>query len=321
MGPVIAAERAIARLDTTLSLLKNHGPYLTLSRLHEAVRSAQLDGTADVDVEKLLLVLHDPMESYQPAAVRAALAIHRTLGKAHRLNTDGLAFDASDLAALASRANDDGMAFDPPALDKESLDIAAFEHWVQACQDLTPLPPMIAAALAFARLHQQRPCGELSPRVARVFVPMLFQALQLTETPCLFLSQGLRQKDVVGPHTLLRSDNDWVEAFCTATAAAADLCRRRAEHLHRLHTRYHAAFADSRSTNAARKAVDVLFERPLLDLTTLQSLPGLGRSASGRLSKRGSLLVMERLLQAGMVEEISDRERFRLYLAWDIIRL
>jgi hypothetical protein len=323
MAPMIAAERAVARLDTTLKILKNHAAYLTISRLQEAVLCAHSEGYADVDVEKLAVVLHDPMESYQPASVRAALAVHRALGKLHHLDGHGLAFAAEDLAMVAGQALADGMACDQPLRQDAPLDPRGFARWLTACEDLADLPPLISLALAFARFHHLRPCGALSPRVARVLLPSVAHALQLTQTPCLFLGQGLSQKE--GAALLLPAPlgnaTPWIETFCAAIATAADHCRHRVEHLHRLKERYQGKFADSRSTNAARKVVAILFERPLLDLTTLQTLPSLGRGKGGRLSKRGSLLVMERLLQAGLVEEITDRDRFRLYLAWDIVRL
>lgn len=321
IGPVTMAERAVARFDMTLVRLNNHRHYQVISRLQDAVRSAHLDGHSDVSVEKLLVVLHDPMDSYQPTAVRAALAIHAALAKLHQVRYDRLTFASSDLARIADLAAQDAMAFDEPTSGDDLPDAGPLEDWIQACRPLADLPPMMAAALAFARFHELRPCQDVSPRIARVIAPLLFHALGLTEAPSLFLGHGLRRKDVDALRGPLASASEWIEVFCAATAAAADRCRRRVEHLHVLRNRYHAKFADSRSNNAARKVVDLLFERPLLDLSALQAEPGLGQGKGAKLSKRGSLLVMERLVNAGIVEEITDRERFRLYLAWDVARL
>lgn len=313
IGPLSAAERAIAKLDATLALTGNMAPYLAISRLHEAVRSAHLDGLADVDVEKLLTVLHDPFETYQPADVRASFAIHQALAKLHRIEHDGLAFPDADLTAVLRYATQDEMASDAPPLDLRADPLPAITLWIEGCRDLWPYPPLVQAAFAFARFYAVKPFGDLSGRAARIAAPLLFEAVGLTSYPCLFLSAGLRRRSLAPLTAPLRDEAEWAATFCTAAAAAADLARKRALHLQGLQKRYMERFAGRRSSSRLPEVLALLFEMPLQDLRSLKDHLGL--------SPRGASLLAAQLVEAGVLHELTNRERFRLYLAWDIARV
>lgn len=92
---------------------------------------------------------------------------------------------------------------------------------------------------------------------------------------------------------------------------AADVVTR-VQRLQTLREDYRPRVATARSTGLLGVLVDALFETPALTIPRAQQLP--------QVTHRAALMNIDKLIEAGILEEFGDRSRNTLFLANGIIR-
>ncbi len=105
----------------------------------------------------------------------------------------------------------------------------------------------------------------------------------------------------------------WITYFLSGIVDQANDTVNRVGALRRLRAEYRAKFQTARGSALLLKVIDLLFTHPGIDV----------RFAAGQLgvTYNSAQKHVERLVDAGILDEVTGRDRGRVYLARDIIRV
>jgi len=104
----------------------------------------------------------------------------------------------------------------------------------------------------------------------------------------------------------------WLSFFLEAVAAQALDAVQRSRRLQELRDGYRSTVATARSSGLLGRLVDALFETPALTIPRAQALLGI--------THRAARLNVEKLIEAGMLQEMPTAGRQRLFLADEVLR-
>jgi Fic family protein len=105
----------------------------------------------------------------------------------------------------------------------------------------------------------------------------------------------------------------WISFFLDVVANQAADALRRAQALHALREELRARVTNVRSSSLAPRLVDALFESPAMTINRAAAMLGV--------THRGATLNVERLVESGVLTEVSSTGRARLFLAEDVLRV
>lgn len=208
----------------------------------------------------------------------------------------------------------DTATYVPPPVDRlwECLD--AFEKYVHSDH---ALPPLIVIACLHYQFEAIHPFVDGNGRIGRLLVILLLVEWGLLPGPLLDLSAYLepRRDEYYARLLAVSTHGDWtgwVRFFLGMLANQAVDATRRAAALHRLREAYRKRVSTPRSTGTALLLVDALFETPAMTI---------GRAATVlKVTHRAATFAVGKLVDAGLIVEMSSPRRVRLFLAEEIIR-
>lgn len=338
VGQTSRADRALGLLSGVGQTLPN--PYLlsqTLMR-REAVLSSRIEGTqaslSDLvlfeveqqrprveDVREVANYLR-AMEHVLDPGRRLPLSLS-LLREAHELLLSDVRGDHATPGEFRRSQNWigtpgctlDEATYVPPAPERlwEALD--AFEKYLHSPHDL---PPLIVVALAHYQFEAIHPFTDGNGRVGRLLISLLLVEWGLLPMPLLDLSAYFESRRDTYYATLLRVSthgewHSWIGFFLTATEAQATEAVARARRLQQLRADYRAHVATARSSALLGTLVDALFQTPAVSVRRAQEILGVThRAASNN---------VEKLVDEGILTEATGRQRDRVYLATEIVRL
>jgi Fic family protein len=194
----------------------------------------------------------------------------------------------------------------------ECLD--AFEKHLHADHELPPLLTIACAHYHFEAIH---PFVDGNGRVGRLLVALLLAEWGLLADPLLDLSAYLepRRDEYYVRLLAVSTEGDWMgwlRFFMTAVEEQALDALGRAKRLRRLRDDYRARVATARSSGLLGVLVDALFETPGMTIPRAMRLLGVPH--------RAARLNVEKLVEAGVITEVGDRSRTRLFIADDVIQ-
>lgn len=200
----------------------------------------------------------------------------------------------------------------PPERLWECLD--AFEKHLHVGHELPPLITIACAHYQFEAIH---PFVDGNGRVGRLLVALLLAEWGLLPDPLLDLSAYLepRRDQYYARLLAVSTDGDWsgwLRFFLTAVEEQAVDALTRAKRLQGLRDHYRARVATARSSGLLGVLVDALFETPAMTIARAMRLLGV--------THRAARLNVEKLVEAGVLTEVGDRSRTRLFIADDVIR-
>jgi len=200
----------------------------------------------------------------------------------------------------------------PPERLWECLD--AFEKGLHVEQ---PLPPLLAIGCLHYQFEAIHPFIDGNGRVGRLLVVLLLAEWGLLPAPMLDLSAYLepRRDQYYARLLAVSTDADWhgwLSFFLEAVAAQALDAVQRSRRLQELRNGYRSTVATARSSGLLGRLVDALFETPALTIPRAQALLGI--------THRAARLNVEKLIEAGMLQEVPTAGRQRLFLADEVLR-
>jgi Fic family protein len=200
----------------------------------------------------------------------------------------------------------------PPSEMDECLD--AFEAWLHVDQDL---PPLVAIALAHYQFEAIHPFLDGNGRVGRLLIVLLMCLWGLLSEPLLYLSAffDARREEYLD-HLMAVSQRgaweEWVGFFLEGVLVQAHDARERARRLQDLRETYRQQLQSERAASRILQVIDLLFGRPFV------SIPGLASEMN--VSFVAARRYVERLVEIGLLREVTGRARNRLFVAGDILR-
>jgi Fic family protein len=175
---------------------------------------------------------------------------------------------------------------------------------------------LIRLALVHYQFEVIHPFLDGNGRLGRLLITLLLGSWGILDQPLLYISTYLEQhRDEYIARLAAVSKHDawdaWISFFLTAVETQAEDGARRGRQLLSLREEYRREYQQGRGSGALLTVIDALFERPSVTIN----------DAAGRtgLTFAGAQNVVQRLVQDGLLVEVTGRKRNRVFVAPTII--
>lgn len=337
VGALSAADRAISELAGIARTLPN--PHLLIRPFmrREAVLSSRIEGT-QASLSDLLFFEaassreHDVPDVREVAnyVVSLEYAIHRLetlplslrlIREMHERLLDGVRGEAQTPGAFRTTQNWIGppgctlmdATFVPPPVEEMHVALDRFEKHLHAD---SKLPPLIRMALIHYHFEAIHPFADGNGRIGRLIVVLLMATEGILPFPMLYLSAFFeRHRDEYYDRLLAVSQHGrwvpWIRFFLDAVEAQSRDAIRRSDALLALWHRFRDRMQEARASALLLRLVDELF-----------SFPAISTKIASRIlevTPRSAQLNIDKLVDAGIIEEVTGRKRNRIYACREII--
>lgn len=199
----------------------------------------------------------------------------------------------------------------PPPEMKEAL--GDLEKYLHITSDL---PPLIRFALIHYQFEAIHPFLDGNGRIGRLLISLLLCHEGLLAQPLLYLSAFFERRRSEYYRRLLAVSaagkwGPWIDFFLEGVIEQSQDAIQRTSRLLELWQRYRSKLQEARSSALLLQLVDRLFEYPVL------SIPATSRFLA--VTHRSGVQLVKKLVEAGILIEVTGRERYRLYAAKEII--
>jgi len=325
---------ALGRLDAISTLMPDAHLFLYSYVRKEAVMSSQIEGTqsslSDLMLYEMEGVPGVPMDDVQevscyvnalslgierirqgqPISFRLITELHQALMTSGRgINKGPGEFRKNQVWIGGYRA--DEATFVPTPANELANCWAELERFLNDVPEATD--PLIKAALAHVQFETIHPFMDGNGRLGRLLIPLIMVAANLLSEPLLYLSVFFKKHRQVYYDRLqqVRLSGDWESwllFFVDAVAETAAQATATAQQLHALRQTHRNQLAGiGRMSVSAQQVIDVLFEYPIANISTLVKHGNITAATAGK--------VMELLSQPqhGLVRELTGQKRNRVF--------
>lgn len=193
----------------------------------------------------------------------------------------------------------------------------AMEDLEQHYHAHTDLPALVKLALHHYQFEAIHPFEDGNGRMGRLLVPMQMVAQGLLRSPLLYLSAYVEQyRDEYLNRLLAVSQQGdwlgWVRFFLTGILEQSRDAVDRSEGILALHQQYREQLQTAGASALPLRIIDLLFDVPAATTSGIQSYMDV--------TPRTAQFNIDKLVAAGILEEVTGQARNRIYLARGIIR-
>ncbi|MFN8222952.1 MAG: Fic family protein [Gaiellales bacterium] len=334
------ADQAVGRLDGVIQTVPNPDFFVYMYVRREAVLSSQIEGTQSTledllaaelenqpawrqlpqDVEEVVnyvRAMNYGLASVNalPLSLRLITEIHRELltgvRGSHRLPGE---FRRSQNWIGPEGATLATATFVPPPVHemKEALD--NFERFLHDDR----LPALVHVGLAHAQFETIHPFLDGNGRVGRLLISFLLVHRRVLHRPLLYLSVYLRRRRAEYYDRLMaiRESGDWegwLRFFLAGVAETAEEAAVTARSILDLRERHRQLIQDRVPGVHGLRLLDVLFERPLVQVNLIRNQLGIAFVTANKL--------VDQLADLEVLEEITGRRRDRVFSYAPFLRL
>jgi Fic family protein len=339
VGLLSAADRALGSLAGVGRTLPNARLLLSTALRREAVLSSRIEGTQASLSELLLFEMAPTSASASSTAdVREVLnyvtAVEHVLDpgrrlplslsllrEAHEILFSGIGGGCATPGDFRTTQNwigpagctlDDATYVPPsPELLWDCLD--SFEKYLRAQQSL---PPLVAIACAHYQFEAIHPFVDGNGRIGRLLIIVLMIEWRLLPAPLLDLSAYIepRRDEYYRRLLAVTTHGDWagwLSYFLRAVEVQSEEAGARALKLQELREDFRLRMASARSSGLLGTLTDALFETPAISISRAATLLGV--------THRSARLNIDKLVQAGILIEVGDRARNKVFLAREVL--
>jgi Fic family protein len=197
----------------------------------------------------------------------------------------------------------------PPAVDEMQAALNLLEKFIHAGSDV---PALARAAMIHYQFEAIHPFLDGNGRVGRLLMILLLCDWGILPQPLLNLSVYFeRYRQEYYDHLLAVSQRgaweDWLRFFLRGVSSQAQDSVGRLTQLQRLRTRYQLIADAGRNPKRMEQVLDFVFQQPVLSIRQLE-----GELGSTFMTAK---LYVEKLVQAGVLKEVTGHARNRLFRA------
>lgn len=336
------ANRALGELNGIGQMLPN--PHLLIGPFvrREAVLSSRIEGTVTT-LQQLLLLEAAPSSQLPPPdaqevanyvrAMEHGLARLDTLPVCLRLIRE---IHAKLLRGVRGEVNKPGQfreiqnfigrrtgrrprlaeaIYVPPPVAEMRPALHDFENFLHRPNDI---PFLIQLALIHYQFEAIHPFEDGNGRVGRLLIILLLCERNYLSRPLLYLSDFLERHRREYMECLLRVSQegawtDWINFFLEGVAEQSRDAVRRSRQLLALWQSYRDRMQTARASALTLQLIDLLFAAPAVAAPYVQQQLGI--------SQAGARSAIERLQQAGILQEATGQRRNRIYMAPEVFAI
>jgi Fic family protein len=334
-----AATTALGRLDGVARMLPNPDLFVAMYVRREAVLSSQIEGTQSTlddvltyeispkaedlpkDVEEV--VNYVAAMNYGLKRVAELPLSLRLLREIHQLLLSGVRggnktpgeFRRTQnwIGSPGPRGLDDAVYVPPPPHEM----LRSLDNFERFLHDSAPLHPLLACGVAHAQFETVHPFLDGNGRVGRLLVTFMLCYEGILRKPLLYLSHYLRlhREEYYERLMAIRQSGDWegwIAFFLRGVWAVAEEAAEIAGQIIELRERMQREIRQARMASSAFGLVDILFEKPIINVKVAKDLLGVSFVVANDM--------ISRLCSLGVLVEVTGgkrnrRFRFDQYLA------
>jgi Fic family protein len=332
--PLRQAEGALGRLDLAGEMIPSLDWFIYAFVRKEALLSSEIEGTQATLVDVLAweqaeqhgasnLDDIEEVTNYVAAVNHAFREIHspkgppisvRLLNACHRILMQGVRGASRQPGELRRSQNWIGgsrpgnAVFVPPPPEQVGDLLSDLERYIHDDDDLAPLLRIALVHVQFETIH---PYLDGNGRLGRMLIALLLDHWKLLKSPLLYLSLYLKQNQAAYYRRLeaIRSEGDWVgwlRFFLDGVAEIADDATRTARALYaRISQDRKHLLETAGATVTAIQLFELLPEHPIVTMPSVTRLLSISKPTAGK--------AIDVLLKAGILAEVGERKRDRLY--------
>jgi Fic family protein len=205
--------------------------------------------------------------------------------------------------------------FVPPPVEQMHEALDAFEKYLHAKNDY---PPLVRLALIHYQFEAIHPFLDGNGRIGRLLISLLLVHWDLLPLPLLYLSAFFERHRAAYYDLLLKVSEagawkDWVLFFLQGVAEQARDAIVRAKRLQDLQLKWRQMLQRERISGLALRLIDELFFSPILSPVEV--------SKRFDISHQAAMKGLRRLEELQILQEITGKQRNRLYAALDVLAL
>lgn len=325
------ADQALGRLDGSARTLPNPELFVAMYVRREAVLSSQIEGTQSTmedllkfeldnsaqgipqDVNEVVNYVHamnyglDRL-SKLPLSLRLIREIHGELLRGGRgAEKYPGEFRRSQNWIGPENAPLSRATFVPPPVHEMTLALDNLESFIR---DNEELPDIILSGLAHAQFETIHPFADGNGRVGRLLITFLLVHRQVLHRPILYLSYFLKRNRVEYYDRLMavRESGDWegwIQFFLRGIAETAQEATDTARAIIDLREAHRSMIQSEDRGGRALLLLDILYERPLVNVGLVADKLGVSFLTANRL--------IERFVGLNLLEEITGGPRNRVF--------
>jgi Fic family protein len=202
----------------------------------------------------------------------------------------------------------------PPPVDEMLQALDQLEKFIQATSDL---PPLVRAGLVHYQFEAVHPFLDGNGRVGRLLVILLLCEWGLLPQPLLYLSAYIDANRQEYYDRLLRVSQrgdweGWLQFFLSDVSTQSLDVVKRIARLQDLRSAYQSRLEPLRAAGRLLQTVDVLFARPIISVRQVEAALQVPYLTAQR--------YVEKLVEMGLLREITGKARNRLYCADEVLR-
>ena len=332
--PLREAEAALGRLDLAGEMIPSLDWFIYAFVRKEALLSSEIEGTQATLVEVLAWEQAEQpgtsniddieeVTNYVAAVNHALKEIHspkgppismRLLNDCHRILMQGVRGATKQPGELRRSQNWIGgsrpgnAVFVPPPPEQVADLLSDLESYIHAQDELAPLLRIALAHVQFETIH---PYLDGNGRLGRMLIALLLDHWQLLKSPLLYLSLYLKQNQAAYYRWLeaIRTEGDsvgWLRFFLVGVAEIADDATRTARALYaRVSEDRQVLLKAPGATVTAIQLFEQLPEHPIVTMPSVTRLLSISKPTAGK--------AIDVLIKAGILAEVGERKRDRLY--------
>lgn len=325
------ADQAIGRLDGASQMLPNPDLFVAMYVRREAVESSAIEGTQSTlqdvlafeldpsyqglprDVEEVVNYVRamnyglDRLSSL-PLSLRLIREIHAELMTGVRgQNRDPGEFRKTQNWIGSAGATLQTATFVPPPIPEMMEALANLETFLHRPGTM---PALVHAAIAHSQFETIHPFLDGNGRVGRLLIAFMLVHAGVQNRPLLYLSHYLKRHRSTYYDLLMsvRRDGDWlpwIRFFLKGVYWTARDATDTAQQIIRLREGDRDALVSSGVSLNELRLLDFLFQRPLVNTQLVAETLNVSDVTARK--------VIANLVNAGLLEEITGKERYRVY--------
>lgn len=312
LGPFIRREAVLSS--------RIEGTQASLSELFFFEASGVVTGNPDVqEVANYVRALEHGLARLKSGELPLSLRLIREMHEHLMLGVRGEHLTPGEFRHSQNWIGPDGCTlleatFVPPPEAEMKQALAELEAYLHTSSDL---PPLVRLALIHYQFEVIHPFLDGNGRIGRLLITLLLCAESLITEPLLYLSAFFeRRRDDYYRCLLAVSQaghwREWLSFFLQGVSEQSRDVLQRSGRLLQLRESYRDKLQSARTSALLLRLIDELFAYPAITVPRAAQLLGV--------TPRSASLNITKLVEAGILKEITGQQRFRVFSAPEIIR-